>query len=47
MTKMVAFITNTGENKMKNIATFISNAKDAYRTAMDSYGTAIIKVKAK
>lgn len=44
---MVAFVTNTGENKMKNIATFISNAKEAYKTAMDSYGTAIIKVKTK
>jgi len=40
MTRMVAYIANTGENKMKNIATFISNVKDAYRTA-------IIKVKAK
>ncbi|MFP3669626.1 hypothetical protein SB717_31375 [Priestia sp. SIMBA_032] len=47
MTKMVAFIANTGENKMKNIATFIANAKEVYGTAMDNYGTAIIKVKTK
>ncbi|MFS0906615.1 hypothetical protein AB3N02_26705 [Priestia aryabhattai] len=47
MTKMMAFITNTGENKMKNIATFIANEMEVYRKAMDSYGTAIIKVKTK
>jgi len=32
---------------MTKMVVFIANAKDAYRTAMDSYGTAIIKVKAK
>jgi len=47
MAKMVAFVTSIGENKIRNIATFISNVKEAYKTAMDSYGTAIIKVKAK
>ncbi|MGC9934493.1 hypothetical protein [Priestia aryabhattai] len=47
MTKMVAFIANTGENKMKNIATFIANAKEVYGKTMDNYGTAIIKVKTK
>ncbi|MDD9781260.1 hypothetical protein V7199_28225 [Priestia megaterium] len=47
MAKMVAFVTSIGENKIRNIATFISNVKEAYKTAMDSYGTAIIKVKVK
>ncbi|HWO96278.1 MAG TPA: hypothetical protein VNM45_08085 [Bacillus sp. (in: firmicutes)] len=48
MAKMIAFITNTGgNNKMTSIAAFIANAMEIYGKAMDSYGTAIIKVKAK
>ena len=47
MTRMVAYIANTGENKMRKIATFIANAMEVYEKAMDNYGTAIIKVKTK
>lgn len=47
MAKMVAFITNTGENKMSKMAAFIAKTMEAYGKAMDSYGTAIIKVKTK
>lgn len=45
MAKMVAFITNAGENKVAKIAAFIANAMEVYGKAMDGYGTAIIKVK--
>jgi hypothetical protein len=47
MLKIVASINDIKENKMTKAASFIANAKEDYKQAMDSYGTAIIKVKTK
>ncbi|WP_156178000.1 hypothetical protein [Bacillus sp. SA1-12] len=47
MAKMSTFVTSSEGNKLTKIALFIANAKESYLKAMDSYGNAIIKVKAK
>jgi hypothetical protein len=46
MAKTATFA-NTGESKITKTAAFITHAMKVYGRAMDSYGTAIIKVKAK
>ncbi|MDQ0245043.1 hypothetical protein J2S09_002619 [Bacillus fengqiuensis] len=47
MAKMVAFIVSTREDRMTKAAEFIANIMEVYGKAMDTYGTALIKVKTK